>query len=256
MVAIHFTERVTDRLRKAASKGRDVTLADLPSPTYLSCLPLQPGARIRDAPCDAAGTRPGSGAAVSRARALLRRWRVPLTLAVTLVALQATGWTPALEYRRAAVLHGELWRLLTGSLVHLGWVHLARDLAGLFLIWGLFACSLNEHSALWILLVSMLSVGLCLLAFSPGILWYVGISGALFGLFCAGALCEFRENPFFAGTLLLGMAAVVAWTLYAGALPGETAGLGGRVVPQAHLYGAFGGAAFVLARAARRAVWV
>lgn len=178
--------------------------------------------------------------------AILRRWRVPLILAALLVALQAVRGRNALEYRRAAVLHGQVWRLLTGSLVHLGWVHLARDLAGLFLIWGLLAHVLEERSWLWALLASAAAVGLGLLA-DPGIAWYVGISGVLFGLFCAGALGEFRQRPRYAGALLLGMMAVIAWTLHAGALPGEAAGLGGNVVPQAHLYGAIGGAVFTLA---------
>lgn len=178
----------------------------------------------------------------------LRVWRLPLLLAALLVALQALGLRDALEYRRAAVLHGQLWRLLTGNLVHLGWVHLLRDLAGLFLIWGLFASRLSERSWLALMLVSALAVSLGLLACSPQVAWYVGISGVLFGLFCAGALLEWRERPRYAGALLLGMAAVIGWTLHAGALPGETRDLGGAVVPQAHLYGALGAAAFILLR--------
>ncbi len=169
-----------------------------------------------------------------------------------MVTLEAAGWRQALEYRRAAVLGGQVWRLLTGNLVHLGWVHLARDLAGLFLIWGLVGDSLDERSCLWVLGTSGLAVGLGLLAFSPGISWYVGISGVLFGLVCAGALCQFPERPGFAGVLLLGIVTIIAWTLYAGALPDETVDLGGRVVPQAHLYGALGGGAFILVRTALR----
>ena len=181
----------------------------------------------------------------------LRRWRMPLVLAAALAAFQAAGWTPALEYRRAAVLHGEVWRLLTGSFVHLGWVHLGRDALGLLLIWGLFSEALDERAWLGVLLLSALAVGLGLLAFSPQIAWYVGISGSLFGLYCAGALVEFPKRPGYSAALLLAMAAVIGWTLHAGALPGETRGLGGKVVPQAHLYGAIGGAVFVLIRSRR-----
>ncbi len=187
-----------------------------------------------------------------RARGLLQFWRVPIGLAGLLALLQTTGLRHALEYRRAAVLRGQVWRLLSGNLVHLGWAHLARDIAGLFLIWGLVAQSLDRRSWLWVSCVSGLAVGLGLLVFSPRIEWYVGISGVLFGLFCAGALGELRARPVYAATLLFGMAVVIAWTLYAGALPGETVDLGGRVVPQAHLYGALGGAAFISVRAALR----
>lgn len=192
----------------------------------------------------------------TRAQPLSLRWRVPLTLAAFLVSLQAADWRQALEYRRAAVLRGELWRLVTGDVVHLGWVHLARDLAGLFLIWTLVGDSLDDRSWLWVLGTSGLAVGLGLLVFSPEISWYVGISGVLFGLFCAGALCQLPQRPIFAGVLLLGMATVVAWTLSTGALPSETVGLGGRVVPQAHLYGALGGAAVILVRTVLRTHWL
>lgn len=150
-----------------------------------------------------------------------------MAIGALLLPLQAAGWRDALGYRRVAVLRGQVWRLLTGNLVHLGWVHLARDVAGLFLIWGLLGRSMDERSWVWVALASGLAVGLGLLAFSPNIAWYVGISGVLFGVFCAGALSQFQERPMYTGALLVGMTAVIAWTMYAGALPGETTGLGG-----------------------------
>ncbi len=185
-------------------------------------------------------------------RALLRHWRLPLSLAVLLILLQAAGWRQPLEYERSAVLQGQLWRLLTGNLVHLGWIHLGRDLAGLLLIWALFGHSLKERSWLGVLLSSALAVGLGLLLLDPGIGWYVGISGVLFGMFCAGSLRQFPRHPLAGSAMLLGMLLIIAWTLHAGALPDETVDLGGAVVPQAHLYGAIGGAAFILARGVYR----
>lgn len=177
---------------------------------------------------------------------VLRRWRIPLSLTAVLIVSQIAGLRESLEYQRAAVLRGELWRLLTDNLVHLGWMHLSRDVAGLFLIWGLFEGWLEERTWFCVLVGSALAVGVGLLAFSPGISWYVGVSGALFGMFSAGALSLSLKHPLYGGGLLLGAAAVIAWTLHTGALPGETAGLGGKVVPQAHLYGAIGGAVSVL----------
>lgn len=177
---------------------------------------------------------------------LLRRWRLPLLLTAVLTTLQTAGLRGYLEYERAAVLHGELWRLLTGNFVHLGWAHLLRDVAGLILIWALFEGWLAERTWVYVLAGSSLAAGVGLLAFSPAISWYVGISGVLFGMFSAGALAVSSKRPLYAGCLLIGMIAVIAWTLYAGALPGETAGLGGKVVPQAHLYGAVGGVLSIL----------
>lgn len=184
-------------------------------------------------------------------RIRLRPWRIPIALTALVFLLQIVESKSALEYRRTAILNGELWRLLTGSLVHLGWVHLFRDIAGLFLIWGLRGHELNERMWLCVLLTSALAVGLGLLIFSPHVTWYVGLSGALFGAFCAGTVAQLREHPRYASGMLLAMTGLIAWTWYAGALPEETAGLGGRVVPQAHLYGALGGAAVMLGRSWR-----
>ena len=182
-----------------------------------------------------------------RAPEYLKPWRVPIGLSAALIALQLSGLRGALDYSREAIREGQLWRLLTGNVVHLGWMHLARDLAGLGLIWWLVSRYLSERSALWALSVSALSVGLGLLIFSPGIEWYVGISGALFGLYTAGVLRMCKARLVLGVTLLLGMLGILAWSLYAGGLPGETAGLGGAIVPQAHMYGAMGGAVSVAA---------
>ena len=179
---------------------------------------------------------------MNRALESLKPWRVPIGLGLLLIALQAMGLRDALEYSRDAVRQGQLWRLFTGNLVHLVWLHLNRDLAGLGLIWALLSSYLSERSALWVLLASALSVGVGLLIFSPGIEWYVGISGALFGLYTAGALRICKERRMHGVALLIGMLGLLAWSLRAGGLPGEATGLGGAVIPQAHLYGAVGGA--------------
>jgi rhomboid family GlyGly-CTERM serine protease len=179
---------------------------------------------------------------MSRALEYLKPWRVPIGLAALLIVLQAAGLRDALEYSREAARNGQLWRLLTGNLVHLGWLHLCRDLAGLGLIWWLICRHLSERIAVGVLAVSALSVGVGLLLFSPRIEWYVGISGALFGLYTAGVLRICKERLLLGAALLAGMLGILAWSLYAGGLPGETTDLGGAVIPQAHFYGAIGGA--------------
>src|SRR5690348_170160 len=45
----------------------------------------------------------------------------------------------ALRYDRLGLAHGELWRLLTGHLVHLSFEHAALNSLGLVLMWALFA---------------------------------------------------------------------------------------------------------------------
>lgn len=72
--------------------------------------------------------------------------RVPASLTTALVALAAIaatlgadGWARALIADRAAIADGEVWRLVTGPLVHADLGHLARDVLTLLVLglgWG------------------------------------------------------------------------------------------------------------------------
>ncbi len=178
----------------------------------------------------------------------LRRWAIPLALGLLCTLLQVLPARTLLQYQRAQILHGQLWRLLTGNLVHLGWGHLLHDLLGLGLIWLLFGALLRPRVWLALLLWDGLAVGLGLLLFSPQVQWYVGISAVLYGLFTTGCLALLRRRPRYAALLLAGMAALITWSLLAGPLPAQDWGLDGPVLPIAHLYGAAGAALFMLGR--------
>ncbi len=185
----------------------------------------------------------------------LRIWRLPLGIAFVTAAIQIFGLAPALRYQRDLIDKGELWRLLSGNFVHLGWVHLWRDLAGLGLIWSYFHRYLRERTWLLLVLVGSLGVTLGLYWFSPGVHWYVGISGMLFSLFTAGAWMEWQLSPRRSLIMFILMGALITYTVLIGPLPGEQAGLGGTVIAIAHFYGALTGAAFMLCRWELRRQW-
>jgi rhomboid family GlyGly-CTERM serine protease len=180
-----------------------------------------------------------------------RYWALPLLLSLLCALLQALHSAPLLQYQRGAILHGQYWRLLSGNFVHLGWGHLAHDLVGLWLIWVLFGQLLSTRAWLALLLWDGLAIGLGLLACSPTVHWYVGISAILYGMFTVGCLASLRARPWYAGLLLAGMLALIAWSNLHGPLPAEDWGMDGPVLPIAHLYGAIGGALFMLARWSR-----
>lgn len=178
----------------------------------------------------------------------VRHWRLPLCIALLTATIQALDLGPYLRYKRAQVHQGQWWRLVTGNLVHLGWMHLGRDLAGMVLIWILFGHYLRQRTWLFLLVVCGLGVTLGIYLFSPSIHWYVGLSGALFGMFSAGALCEWQVHRVRSASMLAGMVLLLLYTIVFGPLPGEEAGLGGHVVFQAHAYGACVGIGFMLCR--------
>ncbi len=175
-----------------------------------------------------------------------------LVLALASLALELAGpaVTEALRYQRDAVAGGEVWRLLSANVVHLGPAHWAMNALALILIAVLFAGAVRPRQ--WLIggLGSGLAVTLGLYAFNPALTWYVGLSGLLHGLLAVGLVATVanRRRPDWL-ILAAGLIAKLGWEQANGALPGSAALAGGDVVVDAHLYGALGGAgAALLAR--------
>jgi len=174
---------------------------------------------------------------------------LPLLLALLslIIAIIGNDASVALRFERTLILQGEVWRLITGHLVHLGWSHLLLNLAGLALIWGLFQRQLGTLEWWWVWLASTLAVSAGLFFFDLNLGWYVGLSGVLHGLFIAGLLMALRQDPWWGdGALLAVVVAKLAWEQLYGSLPGTSSLAGGNVIVDAHLYGAIGGAVAVL----------
>lgn len=177
----------------------------------------------------------------NRIRRYLHALGAPAAGILLMAALQAAGLAHSLRYDRQAILDGEVWRLLSGNLVHLGWSHLWLNAFGLLLVWLLFGPLLP--SSVWLLQAAWasLAVGLGLLWFDPGLHWYVGLSGTLHGLFVVGVLEESRTDKGFAVLVFAVFVAKLAWEQAYGPMPGSEHTAGGPVVVNAHLYGTFGG---------------
>jgi rhomboid family GlyGly-CTERM serine protease len=174
-------------------------------------------------------------------------WTIMALSMLAMAAIQASpaAWQEALRYDRAAIRSGELWRLVTGHFVHLGWPHLALNLAGLVLGTWLFGRDRSPRQWLVATLVSALATGIGLWWFSPTIEWCVGLSGVLHGLMVVG----------FGGWLLAGerwawwffaiIVGKLTWEQLGGDMPWANSLAGGTVVTDAHLWGAAGGAIFL-----------
>jgi len=169
-------------------------------------------------------------------------------LAVLAVLLQVFGFEIPLRYGRTEILESaEWWRVLTGNLVHLGFSHLLLNLSGLALISLLVGHAMSVRQWVFIGLCSMLGVGVGLLAFNPELGWYVGLSGALYGLLLAGAIAEFSNQKFFACALAAITVGKIIWEQIYGAAGTSEALTGGTVIVDAHLYGMLAGGVAALA---------
>jgi rhomboid family GlyGly-CTERM serine protease len=173
--------------------------------------------------------------------------RAALGVALILLVLHALAPGEALEYRRSA-LASEPWRALTGHLVHVSWPHALVNAAALWVVARLYAVDLDARRQLAALALSALAVSAALAWAHPSIAWYRGLSGALHGLFFAGATkWLFAERPrrwqrlWMPAALFAGGWIKVIVEQPDGSATSHADWLGAAVVPQAHLAGALCG---------------
>lgn len=166
---------------------------------------------------------------------------------------------PWLEYRREAILAGEIWRLFTAHLVHGNITHLLWDGLPLLALGFLFEAYLGRR--FWVVLaVSGLAVGGGLLLVEPGLDTYRGLSGILNGVWIAGALAGAAAEKK-AGRLGLSRLYLLCVFLDLAKIGYEVAtghpiftgssDLGGTAIPWSHALGVLGG--FVFAKPTSRA---
>jgi rhomboid family GlyGly-CTERM serine protease len=171
----------------------------------------------------------------------MRGMRAPRGTLVFVVLALLAGAVPrvvaGLEYDRAAMLRGEIWRPVTGQLVHWSWPMAVADLGVLALAGALV--ERRSARAAWLgLAAALLVVGIAV-TLSPGLLRYRGSSGVATAMVALG-LTYLRLPLALGGLSLLG--AKTAFEVVTGqpVLPG-TLPPGIDLTPAAHLAGALAG---------------
>lgn len=175
-----------------------------------------------------------------------------LLACLALLAVLASGGpaiTLALRYERAAIAHGEWWRLASGHWVHLGPRHLLADAAGLVLLWMLYARELSPRAWLLVLACATAAIDAGLWWGEPSLQWYVGISGLLHGAWAAGAAASALRREKQGWIMLVALAIKLVLEQRSGA---SLLVSGFPVVTMAHVYGALGGLLAVAALALAR----
>jgi rhomboid family GlyGly-CTERM serine protease len=178
----------------------------------------------------------------------LGQWLLPGALVLLAIFLLLGGelareW---LRFDRQGIRSGEVWRLVTGHVVHLGWSHFLLNAAGLALVWFLVGSAYDIRRWVLVCALSIVSMDIGLWVFDPTLQWYVGLSGLLHGILAAGLIAALEKPDKETLVLLLLLIAKLAWEQYGGPLPGSEATAGGRVVVNSHLFGAIGGAVAAL----------
>lgn len=122
--------------------------------------------------------------------------QVPVVTALVVAAGIGTyvipGLAPQLVYDRAAILSGEVWRLLTGNLVHFSASHLLYDLLAL----GIAGLIIERRGYPYfglLCVLSALGISTALLAITPEVQSYGGLSGVATGAIIYFALHGLKE---------------------------------------------------------------
>ena len=159
-------------------------------------------------------------------------------LAVSLLSFVLQLWQPQLIYLRENVYQGEFWRIFTSQFVHTNWPHYFLNISSIWLFAFLFYTTINFKTFTINLFLLALGVGLCLHFFEPRILWYAGLSGAIYGLYLIGAYSALKSQDYAVGigtaVLIIGKVCYDHWF---GPIQDNYSLIEARVVTEAHLYG-------------------
>jgi rhomboid family GlyGly-CTERM serine protease len=167
-------------------------------------------------------------------------WLWPAVL-IALIALLGLGGDTArqwLDYDRAAIHDGQLWRLLTDNLVHLGWWHLFLNALGIVVL--VLLCPEPLAGAVWLRRVMLIGIGMSLglYFFVPGTRWYVGASGLIHGLFVLGLGRQLmQQRDLIAAGCLAYLLGKIGWEMATGVPVSDEQAIGGQVLVESHLYG-------------------
>ena len=129
-------------------------------------------------------------------------WPLCCFLLLTALLLLLPDAVTTLRYERTSVQQGEWWRLVSANLVHgNGWHWLLNAASASFQFW-LFQGIGNRR---WWWAVSLICLPANVLGmhwFSPGVSWYVGMSGALYGTAVFGGLLLLANREWLIGGVL------------------------------------------------------
>lgn len=151
--------------------------------------------------------------------------------------------TELLRYQRELIGQGELWRIFTAHFVHLNLSHALLNSAGTLMLAFLLPRELPLRDW-WVITLTapfVISAGLWLK--QPELVGYVGFSGVLHGLLYFAVIRLLPQMPLLALLVLLMLVGRQVWEQTGYYDPEYLRGLiHGRVMPDAHLFGAITGA--------------
>lgn len=156
---------------------------------------------------------------------------------------QASQW---LAYYHTGINQFELWRLISASFCHTNFNHLLMNVFGLIVTLVLFIDSFKIIKIFPLIMFNSLFVGVMLFFFEAQVIWYVGLSGVLHGLFSYGVCTDLKNNDRWGYILGSGLIIKIAYEQLFGAAQSTIDLINAPVLVNAHFYGALAGVVFYL----------
>ncbi|WP_428774025.1 rhombosortase [Vibrio sp.] len=147
-----------------------------------------------------------------------------------------------LIWHRSDIFAGQWWRILSGNFTHTNWIHLAMNLAGLWIIAAIFRPDTLRLLAPMLLLGSVVGIAL----FATDLQTYVGLSAILHGLFGYFATREALHGRTSSWLLVVGLLFKVGWEQWFGPSSSTETWIEASVAIDAHLVGALSGIGMAL----------
>lgn len=140
-----------------------------------------------------------------------------------------------LEYHRAEP--EQVWRAVTGHLLHSNHWHLVMNMGALLLMLMLHQLYYSLNFFALLLLLGCIGISILLYLFSPDIQIYVGLSGWLHCFITVGALLDIKHKIQSGWLILLGVIAKVTYEQWQGPDAELATLIDANVAIDAHLYG-------------------
>ncbi|OUS24847.1 rhombosortase [Gammaproteobacteria bacterium 45_16_T64] len=172
------------------------------------------------------------------------QWWFSLLMMGSIIVLSAFGndVTQALALNADKINGGEWWRLISAHFVHLSPNHALLNVTGYLILGFGFRNEVNPKEEMSALFFAMTGVGLGIYFFSPELSWYVGLSGATYGLLVSNVIISMKKTPFLSGFFLFFVVTKIIYEQFFAPTDRFTEELiGGSVAIDSHLYGAISG---------------
>jgi rhomboid family GlyGly-CTERM serine protease len=153
-----------------------------------------------------------------------------------------------LAYYHNGIAEGEIWRLISATFCHTNFNHLVLNIVGLIITLALFIDFFKTIKILPIIIFCSLFIGLCLFLFDTEVIWYVGLSGVLHGLFSYGVVTDIGNKDPWGYLLGAGLVIKIIYEQMFGASQSTINLIAAQVLVNAHLYGAIAGFVFYIGR--------